>query len=798
MGAGNPSVLAGLRVVEYATAVAGPLCARILADLGAEVVKVEPPGGDPVRSWGPFPGDRPDPEASGNFAFLNAGKQAAVADLADAAERERLHGLLADADVFVDGLAPGEVQSWGLDAGSLLDRHPGLVVVSVTPHGRSGPWADAPGTDLTAAALSSLCLGLGEPDREPLRLPYDQVEVQAALHAVAAVLCALRERDRSGLGQAIDVAAAQVAGYCVGGMHLVTAKVGGRWRRGGRLQVGTIYPTGFFECADGYVCIASQTPKQWGKFLRVMGDPDWAAPEAARRTTGLGPDPALVDGPFRAWMAQRTRAEVVDLAIAEDITLGAVMTPAELLEDKHLDDRNAWVELAVGAARVRVARPGLILHRSPLSVGHEAPPLRVASAGNLPAATGPATPTTQGPPPAAGGERRPPLEGVRVLDFTWNWAGPMATQLLADMGADVIRVETAKRQDLMRLLDMTSWFFCHNNRSKRSLAVNVAHPDGLDVVYRLLPAVDVVVDNFTPGVMERNRLDYESLRAVKADIISVSMSIAGQTGPLRGMRGFAAMGTGFAGLERLVGYEDGTATGLMSFGLGDVTLAIHATIGALAALRHRERTGEGQLVDVSMIEAVLGGLPDPVLDVQLGGRQPGPQGNRHRAHVPHGVFRCAGDDRFVALAVRHTGEWQRLCRILGRDDWAADESLASPTGRRRREGDIDAAIAGWCATRQRDEVVAILRAAAVPVAPLLQLPERDGDPHFVERGFVVDHDAGFDRCRVYATPWRFSATPPAVRRPTPVLGEHTGEVLRELAGLSDAEITRLSEAGVLA
>jgi crotonobetainyl-CoA:carnitine CoA-transferase CaiB-like acyl-CoA transferase len=579
-------------------------------------------------------------------------------------------------------------------------------------------------------------------------------------------------------------------------MHLVTAKVGGRWRRGGRLQVGTIYPTGFFECADGYVCIASQTPKQWGKLLRAMGDPPWAAPEAAHRTTGLGPDPALVDGPFRAWLRKRTRAEITELAIAEDVTLGAVMTPAELLEDKHLQDRDAWSDLAVGTNHARIARPGLVLDRSPLRTGGKPPRLDTPSRpGDLRARHG--REAQPHPGPGKEDERRPPLDGVRVLDFTWNWAGPMATQLLADMGADVIRVETAKRQDLMRLLDMTSWFFCHNNRSKRSVAVNVADREGAQVVHRLLPAVDIVVDNFTPGVMQRNGLDYESLRAVKPDIISVSMSIAGQTGPLRGMRGFAAMGTGFAGLERLVGYEDGTATGLMSFGLGDVTLAIHATIGALAALRHRDRTGEGQLVDVSMIEAVLGGLADPLLDVQLNGRSAGPQGNSHRAHVPHGVFRCAGEDRWTAIAVRHPHEWQALCRVLGREEWATDPSLAAADGRRRRREEIDAAIAAWCAERERDEAVATLRAAAVPVAPLLGLEERNAHPHFVDRGFVVDHDAGFDRCQIYATPWRLSATPPAVRRPTPVLGEHTVEVLRDLAGFSDAEIERLTQAEVL-
>lgn len=785
------AALDGVRVVEIGRYVAAPFCARVLADLGAEVVKFEGPASDPTRQWGPFAGDVPDPSRGGIFAALNAGKRIASANFDDPAEMEALHSLLADTDVLIEGLEAAERDRWGLSFDELLRRHPHLVVASLSPYGRSGPWSARPGCDLTASAAASLPLGLGEPDRTPLNLPYDQCDQQAGLHAAAAVLAALRERRMSGLGQGIDIATAQVIGYCVGGMHLVGAKMGAQWKRRGRLQRGTVYPTGFFECADGYVCIASQTPKQWSIFLDLMGEPAWADAEHARDALYLGGvDATPADAGFRSWLMRFTRRDLLQLAMEHGIVLGEVHTVDEVLADDHLDQRNFWAELSIGADRVRIPKQGYRLGETPTRVG----------TADFTTPRSPQPADLRGRAQGRDGEtRNSALAGLRILDFGWNWAGPMAGQILADLGAEVIRVETRKRQDYMRFLDHTSYFFCHNNRSKMSITVDVTRPEGAALVRRLAHHVDMVLDNFSAGVMTKNGLGYEALREVRPDIICVSMSMAGQTGPRRQMRGFASIATGFAGLESLVGYPEGTAEGLMSFGLGDVTLAIQGVIGALAALEHRDRTGVGQFVDVSQIDSATATLHEPLLDLQMNARMPVPRGNTHGGLSPHGIFAAAGENSWLALAARDGAEWGALALAIGREDWAVDASLATLAGRRERAQEIDAAIAAWCLTRDRDKAADELSTVGVPASPVLELPERNEHPHFADRGFRLAHEGGgFDPCLVYATPWLMTATPPRMTRPAPALGEQNEYVFKDVLGLTDQEYDELVAQSVIA
>ena len=802
--------LHGLRVVEVGTYVAAPFAARLLADLGAEVVKVEAPAGDPLRRLGPGAGDGAD--AGAVFAWLHAGKAEVTLDLDDRGDRERLDELLAGADVLCENTMPAERARWGLDFDDLATRHPHLVAVSLSPYGRSGPWAERPGTDLTAQAASSLPLGLGMPEREPIRIPYDQADFQTGLHAAAAALCALHEQRRSGRGQGVDVSTAHVMGYQVGGMYLVTAKAGRPWERRGTLLHGAVYPTGFFPCRDGFICIASQTAKQWQAFLKLMGDPKWAKDDAhARDAVYLGMvDQEPADVHFRDWLMRYTRAELLEMAMAERIVLGVAQTVDEVLDSPQLASRDLWAD--VGG--VRVPKPGYRLSATPSGLGETAPALshaepepaqavwadgdrpregrlrRPGLASSRTAVKRGGSQRGDGAPPLSRGRA---LEGVRILDFGWNWAGPMAGQLLADMGAEVIRIETSKRQDLMRFVDYTSWFFCHTNRSKKSALFNVALPEGAEMVRRLAATADVVMDNFAAGVMAKNGLAYADLKAVKDDVVVVSMSMAGQEGPLRDMRGFASIATGYSGLELMVGYpEDATATGLLPFGLGDTTMAIQGVIGTLAALRHRDETGEGQFVDVSQIDSAAATMGEALADFQLTGNVPGAQGNRHPWFFPHGVYAAAGEERWVALAVRDGAEWAALCGVLGRPEWGEDSALASAAGRPARGAEIEGAVGAWCAGRDRDRGADTLAAAGVPAAPVLELAERDAHPQFAGRGFTWRHDAeGWDPCTVYATPWVFTETPAEMVRPTPLLGEHSGYVYRDLLGLGDGEIARL-------
>ncbi len=445
---------------------------------------------------------------------------------------------------------------------------------------------------------------------------------------------------------------------------------------------------------------------------------------------------------------------------------------------------------------MRIPKPGYRLSESPTAIKGRGPALTGIDDSQTAAG---AAAGTEGGGTSPSSERGRALAGVRVLDFGWNWAGPMAGQLLADMGAEVIRVETSKRQDLMRFLDYTSYFFCHNNRSKMSTTINVAVPEGSRLVHELVRHADIVLDNFAAGVMAKNSLAYEDLRAARPDIIAVSMSMAGEEGPQRGMRGFASIATGYSGLELMVGYpEAGVSTGLLPFGLGDVTMSIQAVIGALAALEHRDRTGEGQLVDVSQIDSATSTMGQPLLDFQLNGRVAGAQGNAHPSFCPHGIYAAEGDDRWLALAARDEAEWKALATTVGRADWASDVSLATADGRREKITEIDAAIAQWASGLERDAAAEALAAAGVPSSPLLELTERNEHPHWVARGLTFHHAfEGWDPCTIYSTPWHLTATPPEVTRATPRLGEHNEYVFRDLLGLDVAAVERLTADGVL-
>lgn len=758
-----PGALDGLRVVEVGDWVTAPFCARLLADLGAHVTKVESSAGDSTRDVG------------GMYPYLNAGKHGTVLDLDDPAARDELDEILASSDILVENVPHADRERWRLGFAALGERFPALITVSISPYGRTGPWADKPGTDLCAQAAASLPYGLGVRDRVPLRIPYDQADYQAGLHAAAGALCALYEKRRSGRGQAIDIATAQVLGYLVGGMHRLPAKSGRPWQR--QDSITGRAPMGFFECADGFVIVALQKRAHRDAFDKLMGRP---------------PDADFF--PYlMSWMKERTRRELLELALTDDkVVLGIAQRADEILASPQYAYRELWADSGLRSETgeaVVFPKPAYRMSATPVRIGEE-------GAGE---GLGRTVRAVQPSASSGGDERRPALEGVRILEFGWNWAGPMCGQLLADMGAEVIRIETEKRQDEMRFRDFASWFFCNTNRSKLSTTINVAGEEGAALVRELAAKSDIVVDNLAAGVMARNGLGYEDLRKVKEDLIVVSMSMAGQEGPERGLRGFASIATAYSGLELMIGYpEDETSTGLLTFGLGDTTVAVQGTIAVLAALDHRDRTGEGQFVDVSQIDAAVATLAEPLLEYQLSGEVAGPQGNRHPTHFPHGLYPAAGDDRWLAVAVTTTEEWAGLARVLGRGEWADEPSLASAEGRRRVGDDVDAAISDWTASQERDAAVKALWAEGVPSAPLLELPERDSHPQFGTRGFIWDHTAeGWDPCFVYGTPWLLDATPAEMRRPAPLLGEHNEYVWKDLLGLGDSEIERLRESGVL-
>lgn len=398
-----------------------------------------------------------------------------------------------------------------------------------------------------------------------------------------------------------------------------------------------------------------------------------------------------------------------------------------------------------------------------------------------------------------------PLAGIRICDFTWVWAGPFCTLQLAHLGADVIKVESSKRLDTVRGLVPAdgqpgvnrAGYFNQYNQGKRSIQLDLGRPEGRELAFRLALASDVVTDNFSAGVMERLGLGYQRLSSQKPELIMISLSGYGGSGPLSPYISYGPAQVPMSGLASLTGYVGGPP---MEVGVsyGDPTGGIHGAVAVLAALWHRQRTGRGQYIDQSQWESAIAVLPEGIMAQVMNGEQPARRGNRDWIMAPHGTFRCAGDDSWVSIACGSDAEFRALATVMGDPALADDPRFATMAARKQHEDDLEAALSAWTATRDRWQITEALQAAGVAAHPSMTSADLLADPHLHERGIFVNLPHAEVGVRTHiGIPWKLSETPCAVEAPAPLLGQHTDAVLREVLKLSDTEIEGLREGGVL-
>ena len=402
--------------------------------------------------------------------------------------------------------------------------------------------------------------------------------------------------------------------------------------------------------------------------------------------------------------------------------------------------------------------------------------------------------------------RRPPLAGVRVADFTWVWAGPFCTLQLAHLGAEVIRVETASRLCVTRLLPPfaefkpgpnRSGYFNQYNQGKKSITLDLKRPEGIAVAKRLAAASDVVVENFAAGVMDRMGLGWDVLRALRRDLIMIALSGYGATGPDHDKVSYGPAQVPLSGMSSVTGYRDFPP---MHVGVsyGDPTGGLHGAVAVLAALLHRSRTGEGQYIDLSQWETSMAVLPEALLAWTMNGVQPARDGNRDPDMAPHGVFRAAGEDRWLAIVVEDDAAWRRLAAVIGRPELAEDARFATLSARKAHEDELEAIVGAWTATRDAGEATAVLQEAGIGAFPAARNRDLADDPHLAARGFLVDLEHPEVGVRRHlGVPWRMANHDSSVRRPAPCLGADTDQVLRDVCGYDADEIAALRAANVL-
>jgi len=413
------------------------------------------------------------------------------------------------------------------------------------------------------------------------------------------------------------------------------------------------------------------------------------------------------------------------------------------------------------------------------------------------------------------GESILPLANFRVVDFGTAWAGPMATQLLGDLGAQVIKVESRARLDGLRLGrpiigddiaegDRGLWpelqpVFHGINRNKLSITLNLKTEAGLDLVKQVIAASDVVMNNYSPGVLERLGLDYPNLRQLRPDIILVSMPGVGETGPLRDILAYAPNIQALSGFMSLVGYgEDEPLVGELQAPWSDAVSAIHAGLAAVAALKHRNRTGQGQFIEVAQLEATTSMLGEAILGYQMTGETPLPQGNRDQEFAPHGNYRCAGEDQWVAIAVGAEEAWLAFCQALGNPQWVRSPKFAQRADRLRHQKELDEEVTGWTSMRPAPQITELLQAHGVAAMPVMNIADQFSDPHLRERQFYVDIDHPHLGAElIYGMPWRLSDTPGQIRTAAPLLGQHNDYVLGRFLGIPAETLAALESQGVV-
>jgi crotonobetainyl-CoA:carnitine CoA-transferase CaiB-like acyl-CoA transferase len=794
---GGPA-LAGLRVVDLSAGIAGAYCTKLLVDAGADVVIVEPPGGHPLRARG---------GSGALFGFLHTGKRSVMAEPGETPLASPVADLMAGADVVVVDAAPPD-----RTAASLAADHPDLIVVALSPFGLAGPWSERVSSDLTLQALCSSIAGRGERHGSPVSAGGELIEWASGTAAAVATLVALRRRDRSGLGELIDLAALEVAITIFNGFRAVS----GQLVPAGPPPYQVVEVPSIEPAQDGWIGFATLSADQFAGFAAMIERPEWAQdPEISRIDVRID-RAAEIRRDIAAWTTLHTVEDIMDRAAARRVPSAPLGDGATTPRLAHLVERRAFVPhpgTAYAQPRVpyrlgRTPQPSL---RPPPTLGSDGAGAVAAAWGPRPSpgrsAPGRSAPHGSAPGGLAawspeGEEADLPLKGIRVFDLTSFWAGPYASQILGFFGAEVIKVESIQRPDGTRMATSYGirgdqvWerapLFQAVNSGKRAVTLDLGDPRGQDLGRRLLARCDVLVENYSPRVVERFGL----LDADRPDLITVRMPAWGLTGPWRDRPGFAQTMEQAAGLASVTGFPDGPP--LIPRGPCDPIGALHAAFAVLAAIRDRDRTGLGQLVEVPLVETALNVAAEQFVEYGASGTLLGRHGNGHPGAAPHGVYRTAGD-AWVAIAVMEDDQWARLAEAIGAEEWRQDAALGTAVGRVAARERLDAGVAQWCATRSADEVVEALWPIGVPAAPLVAPHEVVSLPQTESRGFfeTVIHPV-IGALRVPAFPARLSSrTLPYHQGHAPLLGQDNRDLLGGWLGLDDTELAALEDDGVI-
>lgn len=847
--------LAGIRVVDLAGTVATAYCGKLFRDLGAEVVNLEPPGeGHPIRRLPPFHPQAPAPEASALATWLSVGKRSVAVE----PDHDEARAALDGADLVLDADPAAERP--------LLE---GQIRLSISWFGAAGPYAGRAATDQTIATHTGAARALGPAEGPPiLATGYTPQVVAGTLAFVGAVGHLLaRETGRLDAPLHLDVSIFEAAMCITEPGPPGTLATGEIRPRIGINRFWPTYPVGVYPCRDGWLGVTTVTPSQWRSFCSLLGLRELGAEPRYQVSLNRLADADRIDAALRPRLLERTAREWVEAGQAARVPLALAPTPAELFDLEQFRGRGAWVEAEhPDQGRFTAAGTPFRLHRTPAAAGGRAPRLGEHNGAAMAPRPSDAGPASQMPPSRTGREPLPPKPGecsgsaraaagtqpeghskrrpallrdIRIVDLTMGWAGPLATRQLADLGAEVIKVESCQYFDWWRGWESTpesiaqklyekSTAFNTTGRNKLGITLDLTSRRGKDLLLRLVATSDAVIENYTASVLPKLGLDYDRLRQANPELVMVSMPPFGTSGPWMNHRAYGSTVEQASGLPHLNGRAGDPPT-MQHVALGDPIAGINGAAALLTALRHRRRTGEGQYVDLSHVQSMFPLAAHGLIEQAVRGAPPERAGGRHPLFAPWGVYPCIGAEPWIAITIETDRQWRGLCEVLGmnvEDDRFAsaadrkrreDHGAADAADRKRREGDRFASAADRkrcedeldrtlaARTRLHDGLALERRLASadVPTAVLRNTLDVLYDPHLEARGYWQWRERAYvgDQPNPSApfrpAPGDGLSRPYAVEWPAPTLGQHNREVLGRLLGLSDDELDTLERDHVI-
>ena len=810
----NSEALGGIKVLELAQLVAGPYCAKLLADFGAEVVKVEKPGlGDEARHRGPFVHDTPHPEQSLLFLYLNTNKLGVTLDIESPVGREKFIELVKWADILVEDNSPRVLEGLGLTYQNLRKINPRLIMTSITPFGQTGPYHNYKAYPINthhSGGLGYLSPRSIESSAEsPLLKPGGYFsECACGLVSAVGTLAALYNQRLTGLGQQVDISKQEAI------LSLARVQIA-RYPNEDFIHNRTnswIRIPGILQCADGYVVVVTNRAWEWKSLF------DWMT------NSGYESSKRFLDEDFRdqhwkemmqeisEWMLKYTKEDACRQGQETGCPIAIVMTAEDIVKSDQSTARQFFIEAThstLGNLKYPAApyhfsvTPPAIKRPAPLLGQHTQEVLSkpLNSDGNN---LGTAKPTAKSATTSSKG--RGPLQGVRITDFSWAWAGAYSTELLAFLGAEVIKIEGMGRLDLTRITSFTtgqkfksmneSHVFNDINLGKLGIRLNLSRPKAIELAKKLVSKSDIVVQNMRPGVMDRLGLGYESLAKVKPDIIYLSSSSRGTSGPEREYSGYAPSFAAWGGILSITGAPNSKPAYMA--GEIDLISAVTSTYAMLAALNYRLETGRGQHIDVSSSESISVLIGEVLMDYIVNGNVQTSKGNLDECMAPHNCYPCRGDDKWISIAVATDEEWRMFCKVMGKPGWTEEQRFATAANRWQNQKELDKLIGEWTINYNHHELMEMLQEVGVAAIPSFNAKELFHDPHLNDRQCwtrVIYRTLGEQAA--LAPPWKLSATPAAISSPAPLFGEHSNHVYKELLGMTDDEIALLEKEEVI-